>query len=105
MPKIADQRRANKASAAPKERGERAAIGWRSVDWLAAEDRDRVNVAADRAEVAHEAADEGDCAAIGRYARLVQLGLGRRNAPNLAGTSIDTVELGDPPIVVAIAER
>ena len=73
---------------------------------VAAGDRHGVDVAADRPEVAHQPADEGDRPPIGRDAREVELHRrARRSGVTAPLASIDAVERRDPPIVVAVAAR
>ncbi len=83
--------------------GRLGAVG--EVDRRAARKRHGEDIAADRAEIAHQPADECNRFAIGRDAREIELRRRLRNRAHRAGRGIDMVERRDPPIGVAIAQH
>ena len=66
----------------------------------------RISLAAGRAEIAHQPGDERHAVAVGRDGGLGQLllrALGGVEHPRGAGCGVEGVELGHPPVVVAVA--
>ena len=77
------------------------------LDAVASSHRKRVNVPARRAEIAHDAADEGDRLAVARDNRIGDLVARIRRIEDhfRRAVRIETIELRHPPIVVAVAVR
>ena len=90
------------AVAAPLERSEGHADAGGAVARLPAGERNGVDVAADRAEIAHQPADEGHGAAVRRHAREVHLHGRGGDDPHRPGQG-EGPQAGDPPLIVAIA--
>ena len=95
------------AVAAPGNRSRGSLHPRRPVGGRAARDGRHVDVAAGRAEVAHEAADEGYRTPVGRYARVGDLvSVVRRREQHLGDTrAAEPVELCRPPVRVAVPRR
>ncbi len=66
---------------------------------------DEINVAAGRSEVAHDAADDRDAAAVGRPLRIVDLIRRREEVAHRAAFDVDPRKARDPPVVVAVSLR
>src|SRR5258708_39601052 len=79
---------------------------FRQIYRIAALQTERIDIAAGRAEVAHDAGDEGDPGTVVRYLRHGKLlaGIGRCvNNPGVRPTVRKGVQLCGPPVVVAVA--
>ncbi|WP_369819060.1 polymorphic toxin type 43 domain-containing protein [Novosphingobium sp. FSW06-99] len=100
---VTDQRSGHQPVAAPHDRGERARKIGGDIAWCAARCGNQPQIAADRAEIAHQSADIGDHFAVGRHARKIELILGRGDPRQCATGQINMVKLCHPPVVVAIA--
>ena len=103
--RIAGERSGVEAVLEPEQRcvGRLRSLG--DVDGRAPGEGNGVDIAADRAEIAHQAADIGNRLAVRRHAREIELRRRFGDLANRAGGRIDRVERCHPPIVVAIAQR